>query len=530
MQTHPAIAALPATARPLSLSQPAAGTAGSGGFLAHVTGILAWQGSDASESAAGSQARPDDADSPAPTDSSGPDDTGAPNDSAMAQGTDPDPDLAMGPPVPVEPAPTMDQPWGTGAVIVAPWPGSDSRLPGAGWQPAATPVAGPTAGTTGPNAANPVRSGAAVAQNQPGLRWEPAPAPTGAPPDSTSGDDQAGDHFARQPDGQAAGLAGQVQDPARNPAPGMQEPKTDLRAALPVAGAWQARPIIGGPPAGQAAGTGPEPPTTGDPEPAPFTGPLPDRSLRPDIATDTRVAADLGLRNAPPVRAQAPRSAAQPDSPTAAPAMAAPSAPSLPTAAPAVVSLPQFAGFPAPPGDPAPPNGDIFGATPWAMHPLATALAPAGGSVPGAGPGAPTPAHMAQAVFDQLTAHVSRDGSGRIAIALDPVELGRVEMVFQPRDGGLMLTLSVDRPETLDLIRRHIGQLQSDLQAMGLDRLDLNLDLNTAGGRRGSLLPHPWSAAGPPGTPGTPPPDRPGIALDTIAPRPSAPGRLDLRL
>jgi flagellar hook-length control protein FliK len=54
-----------------------------------------------------------------------------------------------------------------------------------------------------------------------------------------------------------------------------------------------------------------------------------------------------------------------------------------------------------------------------------------------------------------------------VEIMLKPQELGAVRLTVQQADTGIMVNLTAERPETLDLMRRHIDQLGQDFQAIG---------------------------------------------------------------
>ena len=59
---------------------------------------------------------------------------------------------------------------------------------------------------------------------------------------------------------------------------------------------------------------------------------------------------------------------------------------------------------------------------------------------------------------------------GRTAeISLQPEELGRVRMTLSQSEQGLSLVVTLERPETLDLMRRHIDQLIQEFRKMGHD-------------------------------------------------------------
>lgn len=69
----------------------------------------------------------------------------------------------------------------------------------------------------------------------------------------------------------------------------------------------------------------------------------------------------------------------------------------------------------------------------------------------------------------QIAEALPRLSDGRIEIRLDPEELGRVRMQLVTHDGALTVQIQADRPETLDLMRRHIDQLARDLADAGYE-------------------------------------------------------------
>ncbi|MBF9035237.1 hypothetical protein HKCCE2091_13405 [Rhodobacterales bacterium HKCCE2091] len=101
-------------------------------------------------------------------------------------------------------------------------------------------------------------------------------------------------------------------------------------------------------------------------------------------------------------------------------------------------------------------------------------LAPLHASTPIAStaPGA-APAQIAQAATGQIAAALPRaDGvivtDRGTEVALDPPELGRVRMIVTETAGGLALTITAERQETLDLLRRHAAMLNAEFQREGL--------------------------------------------------------------
>ncbi len=123
----------------------------------------------------------------------------------------------------------------------------------------------------------------------------------------------------------------------------------------------------------------------------------------------------------------------------------------------------------------------------------------------------------------QIADAIVRTSSGQVEITLDPVELGRVTVLLGEDGNPGRLALLVERPETLELIRRHSEQLLRDLRENGMPDARLeDLRQDDSANRRDN----------PPQTPGQPEgesPDRiqPLLAAETA--RPVALGRLDIR-
>ncbi|WP_298429169.1 flagellar hook-length control protein FliK [uncultured Jannaschia sp.] len=140
-------------------------------------------------------------------------------------------------------------------------------------------------------------------------------------------------------------------------------------------------------------------------------------------------------------------------------------------------------------------------------------------------------------VLTQLAAPITRsdiqagterlaNGALRTELELAPAELGRLRLVMQTGERGLQMIITVERPETMDLVRRHIDGLQRGLLGDGvaLDRIDLGTG-GAGWDRRGDR------------TDGPPPPENDAMAETGAAPTPTPssteavrPGRLDIRL
>ncbi len=88
----------------------------------------------------------------------------------------------------------------------------------------------------------------------------------------------------------------------------------------------------------------------------------------------------------------------------------------------------------------------------------------------------------AGAVIRQVMDVIVQARDGQMELRLNPEELGRVRLHFQPSEqGAMILTISAERPETLDLLRRNIDQLGRELAAMGYENTSFNFGENRRG-------------------------------------------------
>jgi hypothetical protein len=102
----------------------------------------------------------------------------------------------------------------------------------------------------------------------------------------------------------------------------------------------------------------------------------------------------------------------------------------------------------------------------------------------------------AQVVAQQLAAALSSgniDTDSPLELALDPPELGRVRMMMSEVAGVLTLTIHAERPETADLMRRHLDLLAQEFAQAGLDAPSVHISQQGAdtaqGDDRGSATP-----------------------------------------
>jgi flagellar hook-length control protein FliK len=154
------------------------------------------------------------------------------------------------------------------------------------------------------------------------------------------------------------------------------------------------------------------------------------------------------------------------------------------------------------------------------------AALPASAAVPNASPLRSDdygPARQADAPPARQIAEAVRAAPGnRVDLTLMPEELGRVTISFREDGEALRVHLTADRPETLDLLRRHAPELAAELRAQGYDSPSFFF------GRSGRPPPG-YAAAGAsaepdlPVTPDSAPPAPRPLPADAI-------GTLDLRL
>jgi hypothetical protein len=61
-----------------------------------------------------------------------------------------------------------------------------------------------------------------------------------------------------------------------------------------------------------------------------------------------------------------------------------------------------------------------------------------------------------------------------VEVSLNPRELGRVRMSIAASEAGITVSVVVERPETLDLMRRNIDQLAREFQSIGYENINFS--------------------------------------------------------
>lgn len=211
-------------------------------------------------------------------------------------------------------------------------------------------------------------------------------------------------------------------------------------------------------------------------DPTHRVAPAPGPGTAAQAGTDAAVAAQTlrrpGQQAAPPATTPSWRSGSAtgdgaPGQAPLAPAQAASATP----ATPATEIAPAGTGARTGPA-PAAPSEDTTGAAPdTGGDPAVLARTsdsprgdPAGGD--GLRPDQPR-AEVARAAGTQLIEAVRHGPNGTTEVALNPEELGRVRLGLTTQDGVLHVSIVAERPETQDMLRRHIATLQTDFRALG---------------------------------------------------------------
>jgi len=106
------------------------------------------------------------------------------------------------------------------------------------------------------------------------------------------------------------------------------------------------------------------------------------------------------------------------------------------------------------------------------------------------GPNASAPHAQSAATRMEVPAHVARQmmdvvqhlPNKPVEISLNPEELGKLRLSVSTSDAGLIVSVVAERPETLDLLRRHIATLGQEFQAMGYKEVSFSFNGNGSNG------------------------------------------------
>ncbi|MDX8352859.1 flagellar hook-length control protein FliK [Cognatiyoonia sp. IB215182] len=89
------------------------------------------------------------------------------------------------------------------------------------------------------------------------------------------------------------------------------------------------------------------------------------------------------------------------------------------------------------------------------------------------------PAHGAETarqIAQQLAVSVTQSTGRATEIALHPEELGRVRLAMTSLDAAITLSVTAERPETVDLLRRNIDILAQEFRDLGYDDINFSFE------------------------------------------------------
>jgi hypothetical protein len=111
-------------------------------------------------------------------------------------------------------------------------------------------------------------------------------------------------------------------------------------------------------------------------------------------------------------------------------------------------------------------------------------------------PGAVVRADQGRVIAVQIAEVLRASGNRAVELRLQPEELGRVSLTMSQEGGQLHVTLAAERPETLDLMRRHIDLLGEELRRLGHGAVQFSFEDGTGRNReRTSPPPGPGDQA-----------------------------------
>ena len=71
-------------------------------------------------------------------------------------------------------------------------------------------------------------------------------------------------------------------------------------------------------------------------------------------------------------------------------------------------------------------------------------------------------------------AEAAMQGKPKVDVVLNPQELGNVTMRLSTTETGIAMVIQAERPETEELMRRHIHELEKEFKEMGFDNVEFN--------------------------------------------------------
>lgn len=93
------------------------------------------------------------------------------------------------------------------------------------------------------------------------------------------------------------------------------------------------------------------------------------------------------------------------------------------------------------------------------------------------------------ATAQQLAVAVHKTQDGVTSLVLNPEELGRVRLAISTQDGIMAVTITTERAETQDLMRRHIEMLAQEMRELGYESVGFSFEGRGGGDDKGQTTP-----------------------------------------
>ncbi|WP_417605348.1 flagellar hook-length control protein FliK [Primorskyibacter flagellatus] len=90
----------------------------------------------------------------------------------------------------------------------------------------------------------------------------------------------------------------------------------------------------------------------------------------------------------------------------------------------------------------------------------------------------------------QIVEAIHRAADNRVEIRLNPDELGRVQIQMTTTEAGIVMSVISERPETTELLRRHIDLLAQEFEGMGYSEMEFTFNDERASGEQHSRPNH----------------------------------------
>lgn len=98
------------------------------------------------------------------------------------------------------------------------------------------------------------------------------------------------------------------------------------------------------------------------------------------------------------------------------------------------------------------------------------------------GPGPGPAVRIFRPVATALAERVATASSGALDVRLSPEELGNLRISFSQDEAGLSVVIRAERPDTLELLRRHVSQFAEDLREQGYEGVSISFGNEGGGG------------------------------------------------